>query len=105
MNSIASIISGHITYATLVAAFHVLVAISSVIAIVALIAAARAFSRKVDAAAVAERETERDRVRVLARIGLTSSGEHHVPPDDDPLWLAGQRASELARRRNRRRAE
>jgi hypothetical protein len=104
-NAIASLISAHVTFAALLTAFHLLVAVSSAIAILVLIMAARAFSARADAAAAAAREADRreeeDRVRVLARAGLSSSG-YHLPPDDDPLWLAGRRASEIAKRRNRR---
>jgi len=39
-----------------------------------------------------------DRAVVRARAGLTPDGKSHLPPDDDPVFLAGQRAKRKARR-------
>jgi hypothetical protein len=41
-----------------------------------------------------------DRAAVRARVGLTADGKH-LPPDDDPVFLAGQRALRKAERRDR----
>jgi 2-hydroxychromene-2-carboxylate isomerase len=72
---------------------HVLVGVASVIALIVLIAAARWLCRRQD---LTDKET---RARVYNRAGLTNSGEHRLPPDDDPIWQAGQRALRKAQRR------
>jgi len=75
----------------LVSMFHALVVIASIVAVVVLLGLAWEFGRRRD---VTERA---ERARVLSRVGLDDKGKR-LPPDDDPIFLAGQRAIRKERR-------